>query len=867
MKIKKFNHYLLLGVTLFFSTFIFGQMSYEEFHDRYKPNYQKIVPNSDLVKNINKMDTEKAASQLTNSTISAYKGNDDDQLSIVAVLTSCEREKVIAILNKMSVEHAVLALKLLKSEWIKEIMYFADRTLYQNLAPHLILQLFIPDPKGPFGPVLTSFQPAYGGVFYDYSISGLKGMNEILDNYGEQDINSLKGFGLMGAFYINKTNKKRPAYNLLEISYHNRSGKTNYESPLFMDSKFSSNTIALQSIKTTTGGGKFVFGQGWGLQANFVNFKATDLTSGNFEKLGGRTNFGINYNLQMYINPLKDVPLMIGVRGYTHLNLLKVDFNPLRDHLYNQPIGTSTDDDFMSSVSTFGFQIQALYRFGKQYVPKEYKSFDNELAETYDKNLNTVYNELTPRVSADGKTLYFVRENHPLNTKGSLSSQDLWVSDISNGINNATALHLEKPFNQNSYNSVVGVSPDGNSMVIKGRYAENGAYLGLGYTMLTRTKDGWSKPQELKVEGYSDMVKGTYVGGHWSADGKHLVLSLSENSDNDSQDIYVSHLKEDGTWTKPKSLGSIINTKGDENGPFLAADGKTLYFSSNREGGLGSNDIWMSQRQDDTWTNWSEPVNLGSDVNTAEWDSYYTIDAQGKYAYMVSYKNSKGGSADIIRIELKEDVQPDPVVLVRGKVLDQKTNLPVAAKISYNGISDGKNYGVANSNPETGEYTIVLPYGINYSFTASAANYIGVSDNLDLTKVGEYKEITRDLYLVPIEVGATVRLNNIFFETGKDELKEDSFVELDRVIQFLKENPKVTIEISGHTDNVGDKGFNKALSQKRADAVIKYLVENGIDKSRLEGKGYGMEKSVADNSTEEGKALNRRVEFTILSNN
>ena len=209
-------------------------------------------------------------------------------------------------------------------------------------------------------------------------------------------------------------------------------------------------------------------------------------------------------------------------------------------------------------------------------------------------------------------------------------------------------------------------------------------------------------------------------------------------------------------------------------------------------------------------------------------------------------------------------MQPDPVVLIKGKVLNQKTNEPVDAIISYNGIVDGKNYGTARTNPATGEYTIVLPYGNNYDFTASAANYIGVSDNLDLTDVGEYKVIERDLYLVPIEVGATVRLNNIFFETGKDGLKNESFTELMRVVEFLKSNPNVKIELSGHTDNVGDKNFNKTLSQKRADTVLAYLTANGIDKSRLVAKGYGMEKPVAENATEEGKAMNRRVEFTIL---
>jgi outer membrane protein OmpA-like peptidoglycan-associated protein len=853
---------LFMGLMLLTTFGAVSQMTYEEFHERYTPTYETIVPNSSLVKSVNEMSDTKAAGQVTNSTKTAVDGDEDSKLSILAVLTSCKRSKVAGILREMEPEYAVQALKIMKPKWIKEIMFFVDKKTYYDLAPHLQSEMFIPLPEGPFGPIVNKMGPAYAGIFYDHSYTGLKGMNEIIDGYGDsQTINTLKGFGFVGGFWLKE---KESMHRFLDVTFQTRGGKTKYESLGFTNSKFRTNTFALNYIKATNNAGFFVVGHGPGLQFNMLSYKAENSAS-KFKKLGGGMNGGLNYNGQLWINP-KKLPIMIGARAYAQINLPSVDFNPLADTLFN--FGTPSDnDDYKSSVATFGIQVQALYKFGKAYEPKEYKSFEDEYSEFYDKNMNTTYDELTPRVSADGKTLYFVRENHPLNTSGTTGSQDVWIADVSNGVEKSTALHLEKPFNQRSYNSIVGISPDGTSMVIKGRYSASGEYLGKGYSMMNKTSSGWSDPKELDVDGYASMAKGTYVGAHWSTDGKHLILSLSENKDDDNQDVYVSHLSEDGTWTKPKSVGKTINTDGDENGPFLASDGKTLYFSSNRDGGYGSNDIWMSQRKDDSWTNWTEPVNLGEDVNTEEWESYYTIDAQGKYAYMVSYQNSKDGSADIARIKLKEEVQPDPVVLVRGKVLDQKTNKPVSARIVYNGIDDGKNYGVANSDPETGAYTIVLPYGVNYEFTASASNYIGVSDNLDLTTVGEYKEIEKDLLLVPIEVGATVRLNNIFFETGKSDLKKSSFAELDRVVKFLADNPNVTVEISGHTDNVGNKDFNKKLSQERANAVTKYLVSKGVDKARLTTKGYGMEKPVADNSTEQGKTLNRRVEFTILSNN
>lgn len=273
----------------------------------------------------------------------------------------------------------------------------------------------------------------------------------------------------------------------------------------------------------------------------------------------------------------------------------------------------------------------------------------------------------------------------------------------------------------------------------------------------------------------------------------------------------------------------------------------------------------MSKREDDTWTKWSDPINLGDDINTSGFDAYYSVDASGKWGYMVTTKNSKG-LEDIKRFELKKEVQPDPVVLIRGKVFNAKTNEPLNSTIEYEGLADGKKYGFTRTNPNSGQYTIILPYGVNYSFNAESDGFIAVSDNIDLTDVGEYKEITRDLYLVPIEVGSTVRLNNIFFETASADLKKESFVELKKVIELLTKYPEMEIEISGHTDNVGNKDYNKDLSQKRAQSVVNYLKENGVQTERLKAKGYGMDRPVAENDSEEGRAKNRRVEFTILKN-
>jgi len=288
-----------------------------------------------------------------------------------------------------------------------------------------------------------------------------------------------------------------------------------------------------------------------------------------------------------------------------------------------------------------------------------------------------------------------------------------------------------------------------------------------------------------------------------------------------------------------------------------------LYFSSNREGGLGDNDIWKTTRLDDTWQNWSAPQNLGATINSDAWDAYFSLDAKGEYAYMTSSKNSLGGS-DIVKIKLAVENKPQPVVLIKGRVLNKSTNAPIQASIRYEDLSTGKNEGIAISDPVAGKYQIALPYGKNYGFNASADGFMPVSENIDLSKVSEYKEMIRDLYLLPIEKGQVVRINNVFFEFAKAELKLESFPELNRLVELMQKNPNMKIELGGHTDNVGSEESNLKLSSDRTLSIQTYLVSKGIVADRIKAKGYGKSSPVVDNDTEEHRALNRRVEFTIL---
>jgi outer membrane protein OmpA-like peptidoglycan-associated protein len=273
--------------------------------------------------------------------------------------------------------------------------------------------------------------------------------------------------------------------------------------------------------------------------------------------------------------------------------------------------------------------------------------------------------------------------------------------------------------------------------------------------------------------------------------------------------------------------------------------------------------MYMTKRQDDSWQKWSEPQNLGPDFNTKDWDAYYTIPASGDYAYFVSNKNSIG-ALDIFRAKLPQSLKPEPVVLVSGKVYDSKTNKPLAADIHYEILPGGKEVGIARTNPADGSYKITLPAGSLYGFRAEVKGYIPIEENLDVKKIDDYKEIQRDLKMVPFEVGQTVRLNNIFFDFNKSVLHTESNAELDRLVQMLKQSKEVSVEIAGHTDNVGSDAANKKLSESRANAVKAYLVSKGVVASRLKVAGYGSTKPLATNDTEDGRQQNRRVEFTIL---
>ena len=461
-----------------------------------------------------------------------------------------------------------------------------------------------------------------------------------------------------------------------------------------------------------------------------------------------------------------------------------------------------------------------------------------------------------PIISADGKTLFFARQNVKDNIGGVYDDEDIYYSQNEKDAW-MRAKNMGRGLNTGLADNLIAVSADNNTMIFEKDNA---------IAVRHRTATGWSDFENININFKNES---DYFVASFSADGKAVVFSakLKQNMYYDPKreevDLYVSVKDKNNNWSGPINLGSTINTNGDETSPFLSADGKTLYFASNGRPGYGYQDIFLAKRKGDSWTEWTTPLNLGPNINTAGFDAYYTVPAAGDYAYFVSY--DKGyGKADIFRIKLHEDIKPNPVTLVKGSVLNSKDKTPLAAAIHFEDLSTGAEVGEARSDPKTGQYQIVLPVGVNYGIRANVSGFYSIHENIELKQNSKYDEVFKDLLMVPIAIGETVKLNNVFFEAGLPTLKPESYPELDRLVKILVDNPGIYIELSGHTDAKGNPDALMKLSQDRVDAVKAYLVKNNIAAERISGTGYGATQPIAPSDTEENSRLNRRVECKIV---
>lgn len=485
---------------------------------------------------------------------------------------------------------------------------------------------------------------------------------------------------------------------------------------------------------------------------------------------------------------------------------------------------------------------------------------DISIKETLGENVNSAYREIAPVISPDGKTLYYTRWKHPDNL-GNAKNQDVWFSEMQKDGKWGLAKPIGEPINNSEHNAICAISPDGKTILLNNVYLKDGL-MSKGVSMSFKTPTGWSFPKPISIINFKN--KSDYAEYSFSPNGRVLIMTGQFADTQGGKDIYVSFLKPDNIWSEPKNIGKSINTADEESTPFIASDGKTLYFSSKGFSGYGNNDIFISRRLDDTWLKWSEPENLGTIINTPEWDGYFSISALGDYAYFASQENAIG-EEDIFKLRVPESIKPNAVVQVTGGVYNMIDKKPISARINVQNLSD-KDTVCVSYDPETGDYKMMLPSKQSYTISATKKGFMAVSEPMDFTKENNFKEFKKNIYLLPIQAGQKMTLNAVFFEQSKAEMLSESFAELDRIVKVMKENPTMEIMLEGHTDNQGDWNANLQLSKERVEEVKKYLTAGGIDLKRVQTQGYGSTRPIASNNSEEKRKLNRRVEVTILRN-
>jgi outer membrane protein OmpA-like peptidoglycan-associated protein len=466
-------------------------------------------------------------------------------------------------------------------------------------------------------------------------------------------------------------------------------------------------------------------------------------------------------------------------------------------------------------------------------------------------HINSSNLEYFPSLTIDGKKLIFTRRIQ--------TDEDFYESDWVGG-NWTEAKPIGGKVNTDLNEGAQNISQDGTLLVFTGcNYPEGEGSCDLYYSV--RNNSGWTEPLNMGPNINSDAWESS---PSLSPDKKDLYFSSNRPGGFGGKDIWVTHKTSSGKWGVPVNLGPDINTDGDEGCPFMHADNRTLYFNSNGHMGYGATDLFLSRKKDDQ--NWSVPENLGYPINTIDDEGSLIVAADGKTAYYASDRGagSRGG-LDIYSFQLRRDLQPVRTLWVKGRVFNKKTGQGLPSAVELTDINTRKLISLIQTDEE-GNYLVTLPEGAVYAFNVNRKSFLFYSDNFSLTDPSTDSSYTKDIPLQPIETGAAIVLKNIFFDTKDFALKPASLDELDKLVTLLKDNPLLKIQITGYTDNVGQPKDNLLLSENRARSVVNYLASKGIDVKRLTYKGFGETKPIADNSIEQGRAMNRRTEMSVLSN-
>jgi outer membrane protein OmpA-like peptidoglycan-associated protein len=482
--------------------------------------------------------------------------------------------------------------------------------------------------------------------------------------------------------------------------------------------------------------------------------------------------------------------------------------------------------------------------------------------------VNSADPEYYPCVTADDGTLIYTRRVSAPEIQPWGMQEDFMVSRRDVEGNWKASIPIPT-VNTRQYNEGAGtLTPDGRFIVFTKCALEDGSYggqlEGFGSCDLfisRRVGDRWSTPENLGPPVNSSQWE---TQPSMASDGRTLYYIRGQQGQGGirSMDIYTTSLQDNGTWSTPTKLNNNINTPYQEESVQIHPDGRTLYFSSNGHPGFGGLDIYVSRKEEDG--TWGQALNLGYPINTGADENSLLVGSNGEVAYFASDRPGGFGDLDLYGFELYPEARPKAVSYIRGVVSDKLTKAPVEADVQLYDIATGELATGAYSDPKTGEFLVCIPAGRTYALNASADGYLFFSENYDVATGTPKEPYTLNVPLSPLSAGSVIALRNIFFNTASYDLLPASNAELDKLVRLLNANPGLRIELGGHTDDVGADAANMTLSEQRARAVRDFVIGKGIAADRITAKGYGETKPVAPNDTEEGRALNRRTEVTVL---
>jgi outer membrane protein OmpA-like peptidoglycan-associated protein len=481
---------------------------------------------------------------------------------------------------------------------------------------------------------------------------------------------------------------------------------------------------------------------------------------------------------------------------------------------------------------------------------KDFKKYDK--SENFGSNINSEFAEISPIISPDSKFIFFTRDKHPEN-RGTEHKQDVWISKIDKKDNFSLAENLGEPINNSFNNSTFSISPDGSRLFLTNAYRDNGSVTkGISYSIFF--DKNWLAPKPMLIKNYQNI--NSNADYFISSEEKYLLLSIEDNNSKGGMDLYVSFRLDDSSWSEPINLGDVVNTADDEITPFLDTDNKTLYFSSRGHCGLGSQDIFVTNRLDDSWTKWSKPQNLGTSLNSSLWDAYLRISPNRDFVYFSSYNNSFG-DADIFKSSLLK------LISINGIVKDDSTGKPIESEIIIRSMDGKEVIRKALSDKVTGAYKCRFEHSGQFVLQVLKSDFLPVTEMFDLTK-SDSISFERNFNLPRVKLDSLYRLKDILFQLAEYELPNRYIPELESIVNYLTNFPEKKIEIIGHTDDIGSENDNYQLSIKRANFVKEYLIRSGINQSRIRTVGLGKSKPICPNTKEIYRQQNRRVEYVFF---